>query len=79
MVPDLIWAPRNLVPEKFGPREIWAPQKLVPALKCYIMIFMQGPKFLVLKVLRAQISWGPKTLGDQMRPGTISVIAQQNR
>ena len=68
--PCLFWSPRNLVPKKFGPWGIWAPPKLVPALKCYIIIYMQGPNFSGPKLLRAQISWGPnfsgtKFLGDQ--------------
>ena len=28
IVPDLIWAPRNLVPEKFVPQKIWALRNL---------------------------------------------------
>ena len=84
MVPDLIWAfdffgpqgyrsPRNLVPEKFGSQEIWAPRNLAT-----IMIFMQEPNFPAPKFPRAQISWGPKKSGAQMRLGTISVIAFLN-
>ena len=70
MVPDLIWAH-----DFFGPQEIWATGKVVPTWKCYVTIFMQGPNPLELKLLRAQICWGPKKSGAQMRPGTISVIA----
>ena len=36
---------------------------------------MQGSNFLGLKLLRAQIFWGPKKSGTQKRPGNISVIA----
>ena len=46
MVPDLIWTPRNLVPEKFG-----------PCIKCCKMIFMLEPNFLGTKFLGDQISW----------------------
>ena len=51
LVPNLIWAPRNLgsknlVTKKFGPREIWSPRNLGPHEFHYTyVIFMQGPYF----------------------------------
>ena len=60
MVPDLIWTPEFLFPEKFGPQEIWSPRTLGPTKvgSCMKMLcndFHAGPKFLA----------GPKLLGDQ--------------
>ena len=65
MVPDLIWAPDFFGPEKLKLREIWSLHEN------HYMAF-SWPKFL-----RAQISWGPKMSGAQMRLGTISVTAPQ--
>ena len=50
------WAPRNLVPDKFGPRKIWASRMLVPAWKSHMMIFMRRLNFLGLNFLADQIS-----------------------
>ena len=51
MVPELIWAPDFLVPEKFGPLEIWAPRNLGPkkfglCIKMPYNDFHARPKFL---------------------------------
>ena len=75
MVPDFIWVPdffgsggiwflRNLVPEKFGPREIWSPdENHYTAFLCEYQI-SKGPNFLGTKKVR-----GPNEIG------TISVVA----
>ena len=47
-----IWAPRNLVPEKFGPGEIFSPTKIIK------WHFHAGIKFL-----GDQIFWGPNFCG----------------
>ena len=65
MDPWLFWAPRDLGPEKFGPRKIWAQRILVPAWKYHILIFMWGLNFLEPKFLGAQISRGPNFLGTK--------------
>ena len=56
MVPDLIWAP-----DFFGPQEIWAlrnlvPKKFGPRMKIIIWHFYAGTKFL-----GDQKSQGPKS------------------
>ena len=84
MVPDLIWAPDlfglqeiwalgNLGPGRFGTWEIWSPKKFGPLITMPYIDFCAEPKFL-----RVQNSWGPNKSGDQMRSGTISVIAVQS-
>ena len=58
-----------LVPYFFEFREMWAPRNLVPkrfvhCMKIIIWHYIQGPNFS-----------GPKSLGAQMRSGTISALA----
>ena len=73
--PWLFWFPRNLDPEKFGPRDVWAPhEKAMWWFSCGDQISW-GPYFSGPKLLGAKISWGPKKSGVQMRLGTISVTA----
>ena len=58
------WASRNLVPEKFGSQEIWAQKNLGPK--------NVGP---CMKMPYDDFHAETKFLRDQMRSGTISVIA----
>ena len=68
--PWLFWSPRNLDPEKFGPREVWAPhEKAMWWFSCGDQISW-GPYFSGTKLLGAKISWGPKLLGDQKSQGS---------
>ena len=82
MVPDFIWAPDFL-----GPREIRSPRNLGPTKvgSCMKMLcndFHAGIKFLWAQTFQGpnfsgtKFLGGPKKTGAQMRPRTISVIAE---
>ena len=61
--PQEIWSPRNLAPEKFGPRMriiIWPD----PAFSCRDQVSW-GPNLSETKFCGAQISRGPKKSGAQ--------------